>query len=409
MERLRAFLRTSEGVMALVIAMYVVKVLAKVGFGQAMHSPMIEGDGWHNGSDIFQALLVIVGVRIALRPASTLYPLGLRGLDALGTLAIGLTLGYAAIGEVLIPSLAALWGLATGTGMEASRSGLTTLTGTVVGAGLMFGSAALSWFVSRQQIRVGRETGHASVVADGEETQGDGKIEALAGVGIVFQALTHWVWVEYVLGLLVCGIMLHTAWEILSTALAMLLNKGLGESRERQLRQMVEKVFGVDSVRRLVTYRRGPCSVVEVDVETRVASSGRDLIVEAIIHRLTSALLEEEGGETSVIVHCVEPDPCPFRIAYLVAQRRGETCAVGTLVETTHLLVAEVEHGAVSSWEAWPVDRDSLAGLIANKRVLCLYVRTDDPDFVEVRPLVGPEVGLKHAPASSLELLGLPA
>lgn len=411
------FFRTSYGVMAVVIAMYLVKVAAKVGFGTAMGSPMILGDGYHNASDIFQALLVIVGVYLARRPPSKRHPFGLPSMDALGGLLIGLSLGYAAIVGVFVPSAVGLVGFLPWISDVLHVRPATGSVGSQLGVGsnawfavaLMLVSAGISVVVGRYQVRVGTETSHASVVADGQETLSDGKIEALAGVGVILQMALGLPWLEYVLGFGMTYIMLGTAWEILPNAFAVLFNRSLEESAEDSVRAEALNVRGVERVASLITYRRGTCAVVQLDVETRLGASGGERVRRAIARAVTERLKETETGEVSVSVHCVQPPVRESRWAFLMRREGDDFRLIASPGLATHLMVGDVTDGALRGGRYEAVTRDTLAGLLREKKVdvLCVYL-PPNRDVADVAAAIPNTVRIYQAPTSVPTLLGIP-
>lgn len=384
--RLRRFLSTSYGVMAVVIAMYLVKVVAKVGFGSSMHSPMVEGDGWHNGSDIFQALAVIAGVYLARRPPSKEYPFGWVSLDALVALAIAFALAIAAFANVLVPSLTGIlttafpdggswWGVPRG--FQASR--LSAGPNVLAAVLIMFASAGVSVAVSRYQVRVGTATGHASVVADGEETMSDGKIEALAAAGLVVQFATGLAWLEYLFGLAMAAIMLKTAYEIFENGRDMLFNRSLGVLVDSGIRSAATSTPGVHTTLSVLAYRRGACRVADVEVMTFLGSKARAHIERHLAAQIRAILSEEggEGVETAVTVRAVPPEVEETRWGYLARIEDGVLRVVGSPDAATHLVVCEVTNGVIMSCRDVPVTPASLADVVASKRVTLLRVFGD--------------------------------
>lgn len=408
----REFLGTAYGVMAVVIAMYLVKVVAKVGFGTVMHSPMIEGDGWHNASDISQAALVIVGVWLAKRPANREYPFGLRGVDAVWSLLIGLMLLWAAVVNVLAPSLlgvanavlpADAW--ARGLLRAAEPSRLDAGGNSLLAFVIMLSSALVSVAVSRYQIGVGTRTGHQSVVADGKETLGDGKIEALAGVGVAAQWLVGWPWIEYGLGVLMAVVMVRTAAEILTDAGDRLLNRSLGVLVDVGIRAAAEATCGVRGVVSVVTYRRGTCAVAEVTVESRLNAAQTARIERHLAACVRERLTElEEGSEPYVIVRVVPAPIEEVRYAYLARVDATGRRIVDDDRIATHVILCQT----VGSTRVRDVplrgDR-SLLEMLEDRHVSVLYVRGD------VRPLseaLRGKVRVASVPSSDPRLLGIP-
>lgn len=90
--KIKSFLLHPQGAMTIVVLMYLVKVAAKLAIGAKIHSPMISGDGWHNASDIAEALVVMAMVGIAGLKETSEYPFGRKNAENIAALGIGIGL-----------------------------------------------------------------------------------------------------------------------------------------------------------------------------------------------------------------------------------------------------------------------------------------------------------------------------
>lgn len=396
----RGFFRTAYGVMLVVLVQYVLKVALKGGFGAMTGSALFTGDGAHNASDIFQALLVVGGIWLSLRPTSRDYPLGFRGIDTFGSLAIGASLLYVAIANVLIPSV---------TGLASAEAESTLLEGSngILAVAIMLASAGVSQIVGRFQVRVGRETGHASVEADGQETLGDGRIEALSAFGLAAQAVFQAAWIENVLGIGMACVMMHTAYEILSTARDMLFNRSLGTKVGMEIVDAAMDTCGVEDVGSLVTYRLGTCSVVEVDVMTRLGARGSDLIRTVLTERIRE-IVQEDDREVRVAVRCVAPAVVHGRYAFLAHREPGSLRIVGNPAMATHLLVCEAPDGRIENRRDASVTPDTLVDVLKAKKVTVLFVAdVSDAELESIQDACDP-VEVRPSPTALPELMGVP-
>ena len=220
-----AFIRNNVGnpifVMVIVAAMYIIKSIVKVTLGTAINSPMLTGDGLHNIADIFEALAVILVIKVSMRPPSEKYAYGRKNIEFVSAGAIGLVL----------TGMSALFAVKSVTGMLASFPNLDTAVRGFIPlpafeplvmsashfpwvVAVTAGSVVLSYFVSRYQIGVGKRTGHDSLIADGEETASDGRIELVALVGVLAEYFFHAPWIEYPLGIVIAFLIFRTGKEL---------------------------------------------------------------------------------------------------------------------------------------------------------------------------------------------------
>ncbi|MGD9682973.1 MAG: cation diffusion facilitator family transporter [Candidatus Obscuribacterales bacterium] len=345
-----AFFRNPFFVMGLVLFMYAVKAAVKITLGSSINSPMIEGDGFHNLADILEALAVMAVIYVSKLPSSDEYPFGRKNIEFFASLAIGigllaLSLQFASrsIGGMLFyfPTLD-----------QAVRSVLPLPAheplvmdpGTFpVVLGISLVSVVLSVVVSRYQIAVGRSSGHASLVADGEETASDSRIEFVTLGGILAEYAFDAPYLEYPLGLLVAFLIARTGWELFSRAWKVLLQHSLGAERETEIRKLCLMVPGVVDLASLKTFQVGQTAVVMVTVVTRRGSGPTAFMKYGLEHIVQSYLLGDEFKECELSVKFQKPSPERYRVAYAVSMGESHQVTVAaSLRGASHLVICDV-------------------------------------------------------------------
>ena len=346
--------------------MYIVKTVTKLTAGYITNSPVFTSDGFHNLSDILQAVAVMIVVYMARRPPSAEYPLGKRNIEFFSSLIIGISLLVLGLEFALQSVVGILHYLPSMDVLARSYlplpehkmllSDSTTYPWLI---GIMAVSGALSWVVSRYQIAVGKSTGHASLVADGEETASDGRIELIALLGIISQPLFGAPWLEYPLALVVAYLVLGTGKELFMQAFRTLLQHALPQEVEEQIRTITLDVPGVNSVGELKTFQVGQVAVCLLTVRTTLGAEKVAFVRYGIEHRL-KALLEESGFVGSEIhLKFVGTALKRYRIAYALRREENNSLHVASsLAETTHLAICDVEDGHIARAriEAKPAD-----------------------------------------------------
>lgn len=396
--------------MAVAGLMYVFKAASKFAAGWYVHSSMFLGDASHNLADLVQVAMVCLVLFAARKKPSAEYPFGRKKLESLGEAAIGVSLGVLAL-QLVGTSVAGL--LAAFRAPDAWRALWPAAAPepihlgwpyAAVAAAVMAVNAAVSIAVGRYEIRVGRATGHTSVVADGEETVSDARVETVAFLGVVCETLFHAAWLEYVFTLGVVFLIGHTAWELASRAYESLLQKSVGTEHERAVAEAVADSRGVVRVQDLKTFRSGATAVCILAVETRVSPEAeRDLrfALEAKIR----AVIEKAGFDgADCYVRFVRPNPGHHRFAVLVRYvERGLEAA--TVLEAQAVLVCDVEDGVVVRQKESPFP-PSMDDFLAKKRAHVLWTFPGAAD--KVLHLVDP-AGVKNEslPTRSLAPLGI--
>ncbi|MCA9800674.1 MAG: cation diffusion facilitator family transporter [Cyanobacteria bacterium HKST-UBA02] len=392
-----AFFSNPFFVMGLVLFMYAVKAAVKITLGASINSPMIEGDGFHNLADILEALAVMAVIYVSKLPSSDEYPFGRKNIEFFASLAIGIGLlalsfqfATRSIGGMLFyfPTLD-----------QAVRSVIPLPTheplvmdpGTFpVVLGISLVSVVLSVVVSRYQIAVGRSSGHASLVADGEETASDSRIEFVTLGGILAEYAFDAPYLEYPLGLLVAFLIARTGWELFSRAWKVLLQHSLGAEREAEIRKLCLTVPGVVELASLKTFQVGQTAVVMVTVVTRRGSGPSAFMKYGLEHIVESYLLGDEFKECELSVKFQKPSPERYRVAYAVDYGDQVTVAA-SLTGASHLVICDVEAGAIVRTKYEPLGAvlsgGKLDAYLETKHIRDLFVF--DPEDEDNRKLLG--------------------
>lgn len=370
------------------IAQYLLKGFLKIVVGGAVASAMIRGDGFHNLADIAQALVIMIGVWLKQREWKG-YPFKLKEIESVLTVAIGVLLAMTGLKIGCESGLGVLSQFpAADHAWRARLPFLPHHESVRVEArwfwplvALMSGSVGLSLATSWYQITVGRKTGETTIVADGKETLADAGVEGLGLVGVILVQLFGWKMAEYLLGLGVTALVLHTAWDIFKPGLDSLLKRSLGVDVEESLRAAAMGVSGVEGVKTLMTFRIGRGTAVCImNVVTRLEATRHDALRCALLRELAFTLKTvEDVKETDIHLEFDEPETDAHRIAYACRQHASRLRIVADATEVTHLLVCDLVQGDVAKGRivAYAIEED-LVCFAARKRVEQIFFREAD-------------------------------
>lgn len=413
--RLIAFLTNPFGVMSLVVLMYLVKAVLKITVGHQINSPMIEGDGYHNLADILEALAVIVVIWVAKRPASSDYPFGKKNVEFFTSLAIGGALLVMAV-QFALKSVVGLLALAPSFDQAVRavlplpvHEPLVMSTSTLPWVlALTIGSVILSLVVSRYQIAMGKRGGHASMIADGQETASDGRIEIITLIGVVGEYALNAPWLEYPLGLVVAFAIAHTGYGLFQDGLRVLLQHSIGQEHEEEITKRCLAVAGVNKVESLKTFQIGSTAVCILTVTTEHRTGTISHLKYGIEYHIKQYLLDSGFSDCELNVKFEKPEPARHRIAYAVVEKESESATAAlsfvvapSIAAATHIVVCDLENGMVvrTKQEEKPTD---LPAFLDKKRVVRLYLFTADP-----AQLPGSNVAVLSSTSYQAELLGL--
>ena len=362
-------------VMAIVAVMYVVKSIVKITLGTAINSPMLTGDGLHNIADIFEALAVILVIKVSMRPPSERYAYGRKNIEFVSAGAVGLGL----IGMSLLFIVKSV------TGILASFPDIDTAVRAYIPlpafeplimssshfpwvVAVTAGSVALSYFVSRYQIRVGKKTGHDSLIADGQETASDGRIEMVALIGVLAEYIFHSPWIEYPLGIVIAFLIFRTGKELWTKAWHVLLQHSIGVEHDQEIRRILSTSPGVMSVESVKTFQVGRIAVCHLTVTTRCTTQKVNHIKYAIECAVERYVLAQDFHKVETHINFQPPVPDRHREALAIVRGDNSIAVAPTVEEATSFLILDFEFGRITRATEESAEGNPLA-MLAIKRV----------------------------------------
>jgi len=404
--KFKALLSSPFATMWLVVAMYAVKAVLKIGLGHEINSPMITGDGFHNFADILEALAVLLVIWVSRRPTSDDYPFGKKNIEFFTSLAIGSALLVMSFNFALQSLVGIISYFPAFDSAFRHFLPLPIYHPLVMGSGtfgsvfaLTLGSVLLSFAVSRHQIKVGKKSGHASLVADGEETASDGRIELITLLGVLGEYFFHAPWLEYPLGLLVAAVIARTGWELFMGGFQVLLQHSIGAAHENEMKRRCLATVGVDDLGSFKTFQIGSTAVCMLTVITEHNTSTIAQIKYGLEHVLKSYLLEAGFKDCELHLKFQKPEPQRHRVAFGVIARDNHLVIAATIDQSSHIIICDVEHGDIvrSKQEPKPAN---LSEFLKQKRVTQFYL---------FQAQAGSQAGVQSVPATSFQpsILGL--
>ncbi|KKU51159.1 MAG: hypothetical protein A2633_01755 [Candidatus Sungbacteria bacterium RIFCSPHIGHO2_01_FULL_47_32] len=271
--------------MGIVAAMYVVKVLFKLGAG-LIGSEMLIADGIHNIADTGEVIFIIAALGLARRRPNQKFPLGYMNIESLGSLAIGIVLGVLSLRMFLVSIAGAFttfnvqWATPVLSLVHYTPSTLE-LRHLPVLLAVTLGSTIASILTGRFEMRSGKRFGSQLMADDGRETLSDAWVEGLTFVGIIANFLLHSPIPELFVVAFLGWKLFDTSREIIKPALDTLLLRSIEGEHEAGIRAIAENsgVLGVQSLR---TMRVGRHMVV---VNMKVLVPAETTTAEQHVHK----------------------------------------------------------------------------------------------------------------------------
>jgi cation diffusion facilitator family transporter len=270
------------------IAAYLFLSALKLFVGHYAASKALFADGLNNATDIVASVAVLIGLRIARKPADADHPYGHRRAETIATFAAAFIMASVAVDV--------LW--------DGARSLLRqeTITPDPISMWTALFSAGVMIGVYSYNAKLGKRVNSQALLAAAADNRADVMVSLGAFVGIVGARFLGWHWLDPVMALVVGLIIAKTAYEIFYEA-AHALSDGYDERELGEIKHVIQSSDGVLQIRDLKARRHG--SDVHVDAVIAVDSA---LSVEES-HCITEGIEEQlmaRGEIEQVMIH-VEP------------------------------------------------------------------------------------------------------
>lgn len=282
-----------RGIRSTLIGMGINIVLAAVKFaaGVAGHSYALIADGTESLSDVVSSIVVLVGLRVAMRPPDENHPYGHGKAEplaatvvSLALFAVGVTIAVESLHEIRTP--------------HSSPAPFTL----VIVAGVLIIKESLFRYVNK----VGESAQSTAVKTDAWHHRADGITSGLAFIGISVALLggRGWESADDWAALLASGIIMSNAYLLVRPAVLELTDSVPGPILQEEIHRVAANVPGVLMLDKCFVRKMGFAYYVDLHVIVN-----RDLPVwkgHDIAHEVKKALRTAQPNVADVLVH-IEP------------------------------------------------------------------------------------------------------
>jgi cation diffusion facilitator family transporter len=281
----RAVLR----VLVIVLLVNLAGAVAKLVVGAIAGSLALLADGGHGLLDASSNVVGIIGLWIAAKPPDAGHPYGHRRFESIAAAIIGLLI----VGGLLTIADAVISAVLEGRPGPRFVGAATAVTATTVVVNLA---------ISRYERRRGRELKSTVLVADASHTLSDALGASVVLCSFAGQALGLR-WADLAATAIVCGIIAHTAWSVLSTNLSTLADAVRIDPAE--IERVVRSVPGVRGTHQIRS--RGYGDQIHLDLHIQLDPK---ITLEAAhdkTHEVIAAIRRAHPNVVDVLIH-TEPD-----------------------------------------------------------------------------------------------------
>ena len=271
-------------------------VIFKFIAGVLGHSSAMIADAVHSLSDFITDIIVLVFVGISARPQDRSHDYGHGKFETLASLFISLALFGAAVG--IIVSGAVKFAAWLG-GADLASPGRLALWAALI-------SILLKELMFRYTARKGRELESSALTANAWHHRSDAlsSIGAAVGIGGAVLLGGRWTVLDPLASIVVGGMLVKVAWEIMRPSLGELTDESLPEKTEEEILSVFHSFEDISEPHNLRTRRIGN----RVAIEAHIRMDGAMPLRQAhdLSSRIENTLKERFGPQTIVTLH-MEP------------------------------------------------------------------------------------------------------
>jgi len=264
--------------------------------GIAGRSGAMIADAIHSLSDLLTDFIAFIGVALGAKPGNRKYNYGHGKFETMASLIISIILLLVAVGICREGVLKIIF-VANGGTLEAP--GFIALVAAVVSVVV---KEAIYWIT----IRVAKRINSPTLVANAWHHRSDAfsSIGVLAGIGGAILLGEKFYLLDPIAAVVVSFFIGRIAVKLLWDASKELMERSLPEETERQIKQLIESIDGLQNVHSLRTRRIG--SHIAIDSHVRIEPTTTVFDAHEKVEAAEVLLRQEFGDDTCISIH-IEP------------------------------------------------------------------------------------------------------
>ncbi len=220
-------------------------------FGLLINSISLIADSFHTLSDVFTSIIVIVGFKIAKKPADEFHPYGHGRFETIATLVIAILI-------ILI-------------GIDFFKNSIERIIkvqvvkGSFLVVGILLFSSLLKEWLARFSIDLGLRIDSSALLADAWHHRSDAIASLLVTLAII-GALFGYHLIDPIFGLLVSGLLIYTGLGFGRMAVDFLIGRGASDEFVSEIEAIARSVKGVKGVHKIFLHDYKDQKVVSLHV-----------------------------------------------------------------------------------------------------------------------------------------------
>ncbi|WP_042351278.1 cation diffusion facilitator family transporter [Bacillus massiliigorillae] len=270
------------------IVAYIILSILKLVIGYTSGSEALQADGLNNTTDIIASIAVLIGLKMAQKPADHDHKYGHWKSETIASMVasfIMMAVGIQVLGDAILSMFQ---------GDKESPDILAAYVG--------LGSALVMYFVYRYNKNLAEKINSKAVMAAAKDNLSDAWVSIGTAVGILGSQL-NMAWLDTVTALIVGFLICKTAWDIFKNA-SHELTDGFDENILQEYKGVIAKLDGVKGIKEIRGRNYGNNEVIDVVI---LVNSKLGITEAHDIANNVEGIMMREHGVYEVHVH-VEPN-----------------------------------------------------------------------------------------------------
>jgi len=294
-------------------------------------SVVLLADAVHSGADALSTFLAWIGLKIAQKEPTDKFPFGFYKAENITALIISFLIFYAGF-HIAQESWSKLF-----TSYELSIPLVAIIVAALDGL-VMF-------LIGTYELKSGRRINSQSLIADGKESRlhlFSSGVVLLGLLGTVF----GWPYVEGIAGLVISLFVFQAGFESLRDSVFALMDVSPSKDVEKKVKEIINKISGIDGFSKLKLRKSGPFIFGEVTV--KIARSVSVQRADEISSKIEQQVCSELTRVDSFVIHVTTADQEHRKLAFPVDKKEDLEASVSNRFgRAVHFVFVEIKNGEV--------------------------------------------------------------
>lgn len=294
-------------------------------------SVVLLADAVHSGADALSTFLAWIGLKIAQKEPTDKFPFGFYKAENITALIISFLIFYAGF-HIAQESWSKLF-----TSYELSIPIVAIIVAALDGL-VMF-------LIGTYELKSGRRINSQSLIADGKESRlhlFSSGVVLLGLLGTVF----GWPYVEGIAGLVISLFVFQAGFESLRDSVFALMDVSPSKDVEKKVKEIINKISGIDGFSKLKLRKSGPFIFGEVTV--KIARSVSVQRADEISSKIEQQVCSELTRVDSFVIHVTTADQEHRKLAFPVDKKEDLEASVSNRFgRAVHFVFVEIKNGEV--------------------------------------------------------------